>query len=835
MVQEYSIDTTWNGGPLDHTPVQVSLSGSADQQYLEVSITAPFFNDPPAPPGPPGQPFYGLWDYEVVEVFFLNDQDQYVEVEVCPWGQHIVLLLNGKRETIRHSLPLEVTTQRNNDTGIWTGLARIPVTYLPHKVSKFNAYAIHGSGEARVYEALYPAPATATDPDFHALQYFQPINLTQLLPDQADAPISQLWTDSLEGVFRYSITTTWDDVPLAGQPVQFTLQGFQAGVEINVTAPFYNDPAPDGPSGQPFYGLWDYEVVEMFFLNDEDEYLEVELGPWGQHLLLLLKGERNTIKHSLPLDYIVLEKTDPVGDTPGEWRGSAMIPPGYFPPNVTRMNAYAIHGVGDSRQYQALYPAPHGDPDYPQPDFHKLSLFRPIDFEFQVADNSEYSDVWLEAINSGSTTLSPEFKTEETVEPVTVLSLIITTEPTPAPTSKPTPAPTTEPKPSPVAEPTPFPVTEPPPAPTTTTQEDGKPEGVARLGLVQKVRGRRPQPLRVPSTPFRDQRLANENRDTELTSVGNRRTTQLVPSPQRAGPSRGQLERRRLQQSVLPPGQSLTGQEQQFSDPNIQQPEDRIFQDQRRGQESLQLQNQRVQQQGQQFQDQRFQEETSSKQDQRFQDQRFQQQDQRFQEETSSKQDQRFQDQRFQQHDQGFQQQDQRFQQQDQGFQQHEQGFQQHEQGFQQQDQGFQQQDQRFQQQDQGFQQQDQRFQQQDQGFQQQVPQFQDPTFQQESVHLPDSVASSATIPEAETKVEVTIPDVEAAVEALVEQTAALPPPHPVCFEPGLVPDEQRCYAFHECVLENGAWQVYSWRCRRGHMYDPVTVACVRGRCRRRG
>lgn len=57
-------------------------------------------------------------------------------------------------------------------------------------------------------------------------------------------------------------------------------------------------------------------VVEMFFLNKNDEYLEVELGPWGQHLLLLLKGERNAIKHSLPLDYIVTEKIDPVGEAP---------------------------------------------------------------------------------------------------------------------------------------------------------------------------------------------------------------------------------------------------------------------------------------------------------------------------------------------------------------------------------------------------------------------------------------------------------------------------------------------------------------------------------------
>lgn len=57
-----------------------------------------------------------------------------------------------------------------------------------------------------------------------------------------------------------------------------------------------------------------FSVVEMFFLNDKEEYLEVELGPWGEHLLLLLKGERNTINHSLPLDYVIIDRTEPSAD-----------------------------------------------------------------------------------------------------------------------------------------------------------------------------------------------------------------------------------------------------------------------------------------------------------------------------------------------------------------------------------------------------------------------------------------------------------------------------------------------------------------------------------------
>ena len=40
----------------------------------------------------------------------------------------------------------------------WDGKAEIPLSYLPRGLSKVNAYAIHGHGEDRIYEALYPVP-----------------------------------------------------------------------------------------------------------------------------------------------------------------------------------------------------------------------------------------------------------------------------------------------------------------------------------------------------------------------------------------------------------------------------------------------------------------------------------------------------------------------------------------------------------------------------------------------------------------------------------------------------------------------------------------------------
>lgn len=41
-----------------------------------------------------------------------------------------------------------------------------------------------------------------------------------------------------------------------------------------------------------------------------------------------------------------------------KWKGEALVPWAYFPPNVNKMNSYAIHGSGENRTYEALYPIP---------------------------------------------------------------------------------------------------------------------------------------------------------------------------------------------------------------------------------------------------------------------------------------------------------------------------------------------------------------------------------------------------------------------------------------------------------------------------------------------
>ena len=286
---QLKIQTTWDGDPVD-TPTLVKLTD--EDGDLGVEVEAKFWNDPTNPGGKVGRPFFRLWDFEVVELFLLNDVGQYIEIELGPWGQHLVLLLD-KGKDLRHSLPIEYSVSRSTNT--WSGKAVIPRSYLPPNITKLNAYAIHGSGEDRVYEALYPAPKGAHQaPGFHRLQYFQPVDLSKIVRQDS---LSLIWVDAMIGRQSYSISNTWDGKPIDHGPAQLSFHGTDNVVEISITAPYFGDPAPPGGKpGEGYFKLWDYEVVEAFFLNDKEQYLELEFGPHGQHLALLLNGNRNAIK-----------------------------------------------------------------------------------------------------------------------------------------------------------------------------------------------------------------------------------------------------------------------------------------------------------------------------------------------------------------------------------------------------------------------------------------------------------------------------------------------------------------------------------------------------------
>ena len=128
----YSISTRWDGTPLPASEA-VDFTLTLGDSCLRISFSAPFYNNPASPAAPPG-PCQQLWDYEVFEIFFLGVNDRYVEVEVCPHGQHLVLLLDGVRKPFVDMLPLAYTYSVRD--GKWTGHFDIPFAYFPPETSR---------------------------------------------------------------------------------------------------------------------------------------------------------------------------------------------------------------------------------------------------------------------------------------------------------------------------------------------------------------------------------------------------------------------------------------------------------------------------------------------------------------------------------------------------------------------------------------------------------------------------------------------------------------------------------------------------------------------------
>ena len=65
----------------------------------------------------------------------------------------------------------------------WSAEIHIPWHSLPPHCTHFNVFAIHGPRENRQYAALFPATSGESLPDFHRLQYFQPLPDTLCIED----------------------------------------------------------------------------------------------------------------------------------------------------------------------------------------------------------------------------------------------------------------------------------------------------------------------------------------------------------------------------------------------------------------------------------------------------------------------------------------------------------------------------------------------------------------------------------------------------------------------------------------------------------------------------
>ncbi len=176
-------------------------------------------------------------------------------------------------------------------------------------------------------------------------------------------------------LYAATMTTTWNGTPVdVAEQTYLEIEHRPAGVLLDFTTPFYNDPPPPLLPEADIVStpeLWNYEVVELFIKHAHSEqYTEMELGPHGNYLVLRLNGVRQRVSEGHPLRYKSYLEA-------GHWMGTALLEHAHLPPRPWVFNAYRIHGTEPGRRYLSLFSQPATDD---APDFHRLETFKSLEF-----------------------------------------------------------------------------------------------------------------------------------------------------------------------------------------------------------------------------------------------------------------------------------------------------------------------------------------------------------------------------------------------------------------------------------------------------------------------
>jgi hypothetical protein len=160
---------------------------------------------------------------------------------------------------------------------------------------------------------------------------------------------------------RLRIASTWNGIDLhESQIAEAELLSHSGAMTIRIDAPFANDPAPPIPSGR-CDGLWNFEVVEFFFVARDHHYLEIEVGPFGHYLVI----EHSAIRQR-QADQIRLHVSN-TSRHAQRWRTEVSLSHPLFMQPLVALNAFRISGPEHARSYFAAFPC-GGD----APDFHRI-------------------------------------------------------------------------------------------------------------------------------------------------------------------------------------------------------------------------------------------------------------------------------------------------------------------------------------------------------------------------------------------------------------------------------------------------------------------------------
>ena len=230
--QKFEVKTSWDGSQLPETDI-VSVSFSCEhvdgksEPEMRIKLDAPFYDNPPPKSTKDGSSCACLWEFEVVEIFLKGRMDKYIEIELSPHDEYLILAMDGHRQCFHEALrPLSykcgIVSHR------WWAELVIPFSYLPPpfvagscSLFTFNVYALHNDREgSRRCAALFPSSESFDydSPDTHRLHLFEglPREVTSPYFDAAPeifAANSSVWKERIGAELRKSTSFTpidWD-------------------------------------------------------------------------------------------------------------------------------------------------------------------------------------------------------------------------------------------------------------------------------------------------------------------------------------------------------------------------------------------------------------------------------------------------------------------------------------------------------------------------------------------------------------------------------------------------------------------------------------------------
>jgi len=154
----------------------------------------------------------------------------------------------------------------------------------------------------------------------------------------------------------YTPTVKWK---IDGDMIQFNFE-FQGLNSLNLnekfTKSFLDDPKNN-------WGLWEFDVFEVFITRDGVNYLEVQVSPLSQNFVLSITKPR--VEYEVPKVFTGETKTTALEP----WCAQIIIPLSEIPgeTNILTGNCFSIVG-SKNREYFALNINEESDPDFHRPD-----------------------------------------------------------------------------------------------------------------------------------------------------------------------------------------------------------------------------------------------------------------------------------------------------------------------------------------------------------------------------------------------------------------------------------------------------------------------------------